>query len=125
MTEIIHKEDSFEIIGACFEVYKELGPGFLEEVYHQALKVEFQLRKIAFRSKSPLPLKYKGHLLETSYEPDFICNEKVILEIKAVTSIGDFYRAKVKHDLKSSGMRLGLLVNFCHAPKLEYERVVL
>ncbi len=125
MSEIIHRQESFEIMGACFEVYKENGPGFLEEVYHECLKIEFRLRNIPFLSKEPLPLTYKGHRLVTSYEPDFICYDRIVLEIKAVTSVADIHRAKVKHYLKSSVLRLGLLVNFCHYPKLEHERIVL
>ena len=107
MTEIIYKQESYEILGACFEVYKETGPGFLEEVYHECLKIEVQLRGIPYLSKNPLPISYKGQRLNKVYEPDFICYEKIILEIKAVSSVADIFRSKVKHDLKSSGLRLG------------------
>lgn len=125
MTEIIYPEESYAIMGACFEVYKEMGPGFLEGVYHESLELEFQIRGIPFRSKQSLPLFYKGQQLKTAYEPDFICFDKIILEIKAVSMVGDAFRAKVKHYLKAAGFRLGLLINFSHTPKLEYERIAL
>ena len=125
MVDIIYRQESFEIMGACFEVYNELGPGYLEEVYHECLKIEFALRSIPFESKKPLVLNYKGRRLKTEYVPDFICYDKIIVEIKTVSTVGDIFRAKVKHYLKSSGFRLGLLVNFCHFPKLEHERIVL
>ena len=83
------------------------------------------MRGIPFVSKRPLPFIYKGHQLEREYEPDFICFDKIILEIKAVSVLADIHRAKVQHYLKSSGLKLGILVNFCHFPKLEHERIAL
>jgi GxxExxY protein len=125
VAEIIHPEESYAIQGACFEVYKDKGCGYLEEVYHECLKIEFGIRGLPFRSKEPMPLVYKGHTLSTVYKPDFICFDKIILEIKAVTSLANIYRAKVQHYLRSSGFRLGLLVNFHNHPKLELERILL
>lgn len=125
MSNIVYPDESYAIMGACFEVYKELGPGFLEEVYHQSLKFEFEIRGIPFQSKVPIQLRYKDRELDTVYEPDFICYEKIILEIKAVIALTDIFRAKVKHYLKASRLQLGLLINFCHFPKLDYERIVL
>ena len=125
MTELLHQQESCEVIGACFEVYKEMGPGFLEEVYHECLKMELSRKGIPFSSKQGLGLSYKGERLTTTYVPGFICYDKIIVEIKSVSSLADIYRAKVKHYLKMSGLRLGLLVNFCHYPKIEHERIVL
>ncbi len=121
---IIYREESYTIIGACFEVYKEKGCGFLEPVYQECLELEFGLQQIAFRAQGPLALAYKGITLKQRYVPDFICFEKIILEIKAVSELTDEHRAQVHNYLKATGYRLGLLVNFGHYPKLEYERIV-
>jgi GxxExxY protein len=111
-------------MGACFEVYNEIGCGFLEAVYHECLMLELGMRGIPFRSKADLELRYKDHILEQRYEPDFICFDRIILEIKAVSQLTDEHRAQVHNYLKATGFRLGLLVNFGHYPKLEYERIV-
>ena len=125
MAEIIFSEESYRIIGACFEVYNEMGSGFLEPVYQECLEIELQDRGIPFVSQTLLKLRYKGRLLKKQYEPDFICFGKVILEIKAVKELCNDFRAQVHNYLRATGHRLGLLVNFGHYPKLEYERIVL
>ena len=78
-----------------------------------------------FSQKVPLPVLYKGQQLSSPYQPDFICFDKIILEIKAVSSLSDIFRAKVQHYLKTASLKLGILVNFSHAPKLESERIAL
>ena len=122
---IIHKLESFEIMGACFEVYKEKGNGFLESVYQECLEIEFAGRKIPFKIQPELSLTYKGHLLNSKFKPDFICYDKIVVELKAVTALSNEHRAQVQNYLRATGMKLGLLVNFGHYPKLEYERIVL
>jgi GxxExxY protein len=122
---IIHKLESFEIMGACFEVYKEKGNGFLESVYQECLEIEFAGRKIPFKIQPELSLTYKGHLLKSKFKPDFICYDKIVVELKAVTALSNEHRAQVQNYLSATGMKLGLLVNFGHYPKLEYERIVL
>ena len=122
--EIIYKEESYAIIGACFEVYNEMGCGFVEPVYQECLEMELDLRVIPFRPQAELELSYKGRRLEQKYKPDFICFGKIILEIKAVSQLADEHRAQVHNYLKATGYKLGLLVNFGHYPKLEYERIV-
>ncbi len=122
---IIHKLESFEIMGACFEVYKEKGSGFLESVYQECLEIEFDERKIAFKVQPELSLTYKGRPLKSKFKPDFICHDKIVVELKAVTALTDEHRAQVHNYLRATGMKLGLLVNFGHYPKLEYERIVL
>ena len=122
--EIIFKEDSYRIMGACFEVYKEKGSGFLEAVYQECLQIEFDLQGIPFLKKNPLLLWYKGRQLTCSYEPDFICFDKIIVEIKAVSVLGKDHRAQVHNYLKATGYKLGLLINFGHYPQLEYVRIV-
>ncbi len=124
MIEIIYKEERYSIIGACFEVYKEKGSGFLEGVYQECLEIEFSQRNIPCRSQCELELNYKGQPLRQVYRPDFICFDLIILEIKAVSSLTDEHRAQLHNYLKATGLRLGLLVNFGHYPKLEYERIV-
>ena len=124
MANIVHKLESFEIMGACFEVYKEKGSGFVESVYQECLEIELADRKIPFRAQAELSLTNKGRPLRSKFKPDFICHEKIVLEIKAVTALTDEYRAQVQNQLRASGMKLGLLVNFGHYPKLEYERIV-
>ena len=125
MADIIHKLESFEIMGACFEVYKEKGNGFVESVYQECLEMELGDRKIPFKAQVELALAYKGRPLKSKFKPDFICYDKIVLELKAVTGLSDEHRAQVHNYLRATGMKLGVLVNFCHYPKLEYERIVL
>ena len=122
--ELIFKEEAYAIFGACFEVYNEMGCGYLEAVYQECLEVELKSRGVAFRPQADLTLSYKGQPLKQVYIPDFICLDKIILEIKAVSQLADEHRAQVHNYLKATGHRLGLLVNFGHYPKLEYERIV-
>lgn len=124
MSNIIHKLESYEIMGACFEVYKEKGSGFLEAVYQECLEMELGDRSVPFIAKPPLLLSYKGRPLKSAYQPDLICYEKIIVELKAVTGLSDEHRAQVHNYLRATKMKLGLLVNFGHYPKLEYERIV-
>jgi GxxExxY protein len=122
--DIVFKEESYRIMGACFEVYKELGCGFLEEVYQEALEIELALQDIPFRPQEGLTLNYKGRRMRKEYNPDFICIDKIIVEIKAMKGLDDAHRAQVHNYLKATGYKLGLLVNFGHHPKVEYERIV-
>jgi GxxExxY protein len=124
MKTIIYKEESYLLIGACFEVYNEKGCGFLEPVYQECLSMEMALQQLPFAEQPPLQLSYKGLSLRQSCRPDFVCYEKIILEIKAVTHLNDEHRAQVHNYLKATGYKLGLLVNFGHHGELEYERIV-
>ena len=108
---ITYKLESYEILGACFEVYKEKGCGFLEAVYQECLEMELGDRKSLFKVKPPLALTYKGQPLKSQYIPDFICYDKIIVELKAVTALNDEHRAQVQNYLRATGMKLGLLVN--------------
>ena len=122
--DILYKDESYRIIGACFEVYKEKGCGFVEPVYQECLEIELSLQKVPFSAQTELKLQYKGHLLDQIYKPDFICHEKIIMEIKAVSKLVDEHRAQVHNYIKATGYKLGLLVNFDHFPKIEWERIV-
>lgn len=125
MPDLIYKDESYAIMGACFEVYKEMGCGFLESVYQECLEKEFRLRATPFVAQGDLQLRYKGEVLSQRFIPDFVCYEKIILEIKAVKNLADEHRAQVHNYLRATGFRLGLLVNFGHYPKVEYERIVI
>jgi GxxExxY protein len=123
--ELIYKEESYAVIGACFAVYKDKGCGFHEPVYHECLEIELEFQGIPFLSKPPQTLQYRGRTMIQTFSPDFLCYEKVILEIKAVSVLVDEHRGQVLNYLSATGCKLGLLVNFGHYPKLEYERLLL
>ena len=122
--ELLHREESYAVMGACFEVYKEMGCGFLEAVYQECLEMELELRGIAFRSQPTVPLHYKQKLLSQVYQPDFICFDKIVLEIKSVADVTDVHRAQVHNYLCATGYRVGVIANFNSHPKLEWERIV-
>lgn len=122
--EILFKDEAYAIIGACFEVYNDKGSGFLEPVYQECLEIELELRGIPFRPQSELKLTYKSRTLKQTYKPDFHCFDKIIVEIKAVSKLADEHRAQVHNYLKSTGYRLGLLVNFGAHGELQHERIV-
>jgi GxxExxY protein len=120
---LIYPEESYAIIGACLEVYKDKGCGFLEPVYQECLEIEFQHRRIPYVAQRVLTLTYRGRLLQQTYKPDFVCYDKIILELKAVTRLTDEHRAQTMNYLKATGYQLALLVNFGHYPLLEKVRV--
>ena len=124
VAEILYKEESYKIVGACFEVYNEIGAGFLEAVYQECLSIEFEEQRIPFLSQNELLLKYKGRQLKSIYIPIFVCYQQIIVEIKAVSCLTDQHRAQVHNYLKATGYRLGILVNFGEHPKRQYERIV-
>lgn len=123
MADIIYKEESYKIIGACFEVYKQKGCGFTEFIYHECLKVEFELHDIFFVYEPIIQLEYKGKILDQYFKPDFVCYDKIIVELKSVPNLIDEHRAQMMNYLNAANFDLGLLVNFGHYPKLEYERL--
>jgi len=123
MTEIIYKKESYAIIGACFELYNEKGCGFLEPVYQECLAIEFEYQRTSAIAKPSLVLSYRGRILKQTYEPDYVCFEKIIVELKAVSALADEHRAQLLNYLHATGFELGLLVNFGHYPKLDYERI--
>ncbi|MBX7257877.1 MAG: GxxExxY protein [Candidatus Hydrogenedentes bacterium] len=121
--EIIYKEESYAIMGACFEVYNTKGCGFLESVYQECLAIELESRAIPFVLQPAIELEYKGRRLVQTFRPDFICFGQIILELKALSQLCDENRAQVHNYLHATQYRLGLLVNFGHYPQLEYERI--
>ena len=123
--KIIYRAESYTIQGAVFEVYREMGCGFLEAVYQECLAKELSKRDIPFVSQKELRLFYKGDQLDQTYKPDFICYEKIILELKAVKDIAPEHKAQVFNYLKATGLRLGFVVNFGHYPKAQIERIIM
>jgi len=121
---LLHEEETYRILGACFEVYKDKGCGFLEAVYQECLTVEFELQSIPFVAQESLGLAYKGRTLNQHYFADFVCFDKVIVELKATSRLVDEHRAQIQNYLHAAGYRVGLLVNFGHFPLLEHERFV-
>jgi GxxExxY protein len=121
---MIYPEESYKIAGACFEVYREKGCGFVEPVYQECMEIELRLQGVLYVPQKSLALEYKGSPLRCTYEPDFICYEKIIVELKAVAELDDQHRAQIKNYLKATGLRLGILINFGHYPKAQVERIV-
>ena len=124
MTDILFKTESYRIIGACMEVHNVLGAGFLEPVYQEALAYEFNLQNIPFEREKQLTIRYKDIELEKMYSADFVCYDKIILELKALSALTSEHEAQVLNYLKATGYKLGILVNF-GAKTLEYKRLVL
>jgi GxxExxY protein len=124
MTELLYEAESYAIRGACFEVYKEKGSGFLESVYRECMEIELEFIEIPFVVKPQLQLDYKNRKLKSKFEPDLVCYDKIIVELKAVSQLVDEHRAQVHNYLKATGYRLGFLVNFGHHPKVQIERIV-
>jgi GxxExxY protein len=125
MAELFFKEEVYRIVGACFEVYKDKGHGFVESVYQDCLEIELELQKMPFDRKRVLTLEYKGRSLDHWFAPDLICYEQIIVEIKAVKELADEHRAQLLNYLKATGLKVGVLVNFGHHPGLQWERLVL
>ncbi len=108
-----------------FDVYREMGSGFLEAVYQECLEKEPKRQGVPFESQKELALKYKGEALNQKYKPDMICYDAIIVELKAVKEVANKHRAQVMNYLKATGLRLALLVNFGHYPKATVERIIL
>ncbi len=124
MGKLLFEEESYNIQGAIFEVYKELGNGFLEAVYQEALEIEFTKRNIPFKSQNKIEINYKGVILKQTYIPDFICYDKIIIEIKAVQTLLKEHEAQLHNYLKATNMKVGFLVNFNHYPQVDIRRIV-
>lgn len=122
---LLYAEQCYQIMGACFAVYDEMGSAFLESVYQECVELELARRNIPFSRQHPMPLTYRGAALRQGYVADFLCFHQVILEIKAVETIADEHRAQVLNYLGAARVRLGLLVNFGHHPRLQWQRLVL
>ncbi len=115
--------ETFAIIGAAMEVHRELGAGFLEPVYQEALAIEFHGRAIPYEREVDLQIAYKEARLDCTYRADFVCYGGVIVELKALRAISSVEEAQLLNYLKATGIERGLLLNF-GAPRLDYKRMV-
>jgi len=125
MDNLLYKKECFEIQGAIFNVYRNMGCGFLESVYQECLGIELCKAEIPFKSQFETSLDYNDIILEQKYRADFVCYDKIILEIKAVKALDDVHTAQVINYLNATGYKLGLLVNFGSFPKVDIKRLVL
>ncbi len=116
-------ERTYKIIGAAMEVHKELGCGFLEGVYQEALAREFKIQRIPYKLQPVVEIKYKGEPLNKTYQPDFTCYDEIIVEIKALSELSGIEEAQIINYLKATGLKVGLLINF-GAKSLEHKRLV-
>lgn len=112
---------TYAIIGSAMEVHRQLGNGFLEAVYQEALAIEFKIRAIPFQREVTLPVSYKGHALSCQYRADFICFDSVVVEIKALSELSGKDEAQLLNYLKATGIHVGLLLNF-GSSSLQYMR---
>ncbi|WP_245760411.1 GxxExxY protein [Salegentibacter flavus] len=113
------KEESYQIIGACMKVHRALGPGFLEAVYEEALEKEFMKSSIPFKRQEKLEIYYDNEKMNKYYRADFICFDKIILEIKAVSYVPVLFYSQLKNYLTATKKELGMLINFGQ-PSLTY-----
>ena len=123
MSNLLFKDEAFRIIGACMEVHKNLGCGFLESVYQEALEIELSLCNIPFEKEKPLNIFYKNNQLDRHYRVDFVCFGKIILELKALISLKTEHIGQILNYLKATNFQLGMLVNFGES-SLKFKRVV-
>jgi len=122
---IYYKQESYNIIGAAFEVYNKLGHGFLEAVYQECLEIEFKKKGIPYEREKDIKIFYDGIELTQSYRADFVCYDKIIVELKAVSALDDAHHAQVYNYLHATGSKLGILLNFGCLDGLEKDRIVL
>jgi GxxExxY protein len=122
--ELLCKEEVYAIMGAAMEVYNELGCGFYESIYQEALEIELAARGVPFEPQKPLSISYKGRQLQSTYIVDIDCYSQIIVELKALTHLTTREEAQILHYLKAMQRRVGLLINFGSVGKLEWKRFV-
>jgi len=121
---LLFQDESYAVIGAAQEVHKILGNGFLEAVYQEALGLEFRQRGIPYKKEKELRIEYKGQVLARKYQADFVCYEKIIVELKAVENLSSGHESQLLNYLNATGLRVGLLFNFGEA-SLKCKRFIL
>ena len=119
--ELILKDEVYQIVGAAMEVSNQMGCGFLEAVYQEALGIELDERRIPHVPQKRIVISYKGRALNKEYIADFLCHDQIVVEIKAVKSITGIEESQILNYLKATNLPLGLIVNF-GAPQLEWKR---
>jgi len=123
--ELACKQECFRVMGAAMEVHSRLGPGFQEAVYQQALEHELALQGIPFTAQKELHVEYKGRVLEATFLADVVCYDRVLMELKALKTLGPLEEAQILNYLAVSKLEVGLLVNFGSRGRLEWKRFVL
>ena len=124
MSNLIYEQKSYKIIGACIEIHKELGSGFLEAVYQEALEMEFKNLGIPFEREKELLIYYKNRKLQKRYTSDFICFNQILIELKALNHITSEHESQIINYLKVTNLKVGLLFNFGEK-SLKHKRFVL
>jgi len=125
MAELIYKEEVYAVVGAAMEVYNQLGPGFLESIYQEAMEIETLERKIPTKPQHNIVVLYKGKPLKKFYIADLLCYDQVIVEIKAIDTLTTREESQLINYLKATGLKVGLIINFGSHGKLEWRRLVL
>lgn len=120
----LYEQEGYDLMGAAFEVYNEMGNGYLEDVYQECLEQELGLRKIPFNSKTELTIHYKGTPLKKKYIPDLMVYAEIVVELKAVKQLTPEHEAQLLNYLKTTGKKAGYLINFGSTDKLEWKRMV-
>lgn len=123
LLELLYKEECYKILGCAMEVHNELGPGFLEAVYQEALSIELASSRIKHEKEKVINISYKGEIMAKKYIADFICNEEIIIELKAVSTLKDEHYSQVLNYLKATDLRIALLINF-GAKSLQLKRII-
>jgi GxxExxY protein len=122
---VVFKQEGYDLMGAAFEVYNQLGYGMAEEIYRQSLEIELGLRGIPFQSKHELTVFYKGRQLDTSYKPDLFVHGGIVVEIKAVTELTSDHEAQLFNYMRIARQPVGYLINFGRKAELEWKRFIL
>ncbi|PTX97722.1 GxxExxY protein [Opitutus sp. ER46] len=122
---LLYREEAYQIIGACFAVYREKGHGFAEAVYQDSLEIELEHSAVPYEAQRNFQITHRGQPLRHSFTPNLVCFGKILVELKAVRTLADEHRAQVLNYLKVAKLQLALLVNFGAYPQLQWERLVL
>ncbi len=125
MAELLFKDEVYAIVGAAMEAYNQLGPGFLEAVYQEALELEMEERGIPFHPQQELNILYKGRKLKKTYITDFLAYDKIMVEIKALDHLTSNEVSQLINQMKATSCKVGVLINFGHDDTLEWRRYIL
>jgi GxxExxY protein len=121
---ILLKKETYAVVGATMEVHRELGPGFLDPVYQEAMQIELENRAIPFEAQKPLHIEYKGTRLTKEYVADLVCWGRIIVELKALDRLSGREESQLLNYLKATGLHVGLVINFGSYGRLEWKRFV-
>lgn len=124
MRELIQKEKVYAIVGAAIEVHRNLGPGFLEAIYQEAMEIELSAKGIPFDAQKQIEVRYKGQILDKEYIADLVCFNLILVELKALNRLSGNEEAQILNYLKATGLKVGVLINFGSHGKLEWKRFV-